>query len=740
VVTASTNNGKLSTTLPSDTPAIATALAAWGVTELLYDVKFTSVPVGFSFQNFAFPAPADSTPVDLNDPNLTRLKYGGTIPVFSLPNGVTPFGASLVGAVDMPTAQVLLGIPGVSALTGVLVGTTDAQALTHKDLTDPTNTFPATLERVANKNQPNGYAGLDGGGRLPAALWPSGVDKILEYSTLAAFPTTGAANIIYVALNSGTSSNPPRAYRWGGSAYWEIEPSPGSTDAVPEGITNLYYTNARADGRITNALTGLGTSLLRRSSGGGFAAAIPGTDYAPPTSGSSLLKGNGAGGFSSATSGADYAPATTGSSLLKANGAGGFTAASNTSDYVPWQAGTGGVLPATSGQYLTTQGGSTLDDGSGNATIAKNLTANSFLRGTTSTTTSGGTTTLTIASSQVQIFGGSANQTVVLPTTSVPAGHPYQIINNTSAGTITVQSSNGNTITTLAPNRSGLFTASWANPTASNQWNFDVRYWAGPVITGGTIDGVTIGATTAAPSVTTGYLVSNTTILTSAGHNAIVGQVTVDPSTVLTSDQGWVGSGGHVTGAPTGGTSTTQLGSFWGGWFTASITGGSYQHGLQGIEVDVNANGTNIIQHKIGIRINLGNNTGDDTLRAAQDDVGLNFSQNTGATGWAHGIKFGTDQSLLASEVTNAWPFTNTSTIIGTSAVGNGLPANIGIDFSKITFSDCAIKTGPAPIQMGAMASAPATPASGKGNIYMASDGSLHFIGPNGTDTRLAVA
>ena len=34
--------------------------------------------------------------------------------------------------------------------------------------------------------------------------------------------------------------------RWSGSAYVEISPSPGSTDSITEGTTNLYYTAARA--------------------------------------------------------------------------------------------------------------------------------------------------------------------------------------------------------------------------------------------------------------------------------------------------------------------------------------------------------------------------------------------------------------------------------------------------------------------------------------------------------------
>src|SRR5580765_3996311 len=95
-------------------------------------------------------------------------------------------------------------------------------------------------EDKASKGIANGYASLDASTKVPAAQLPSYVDDVLEFANLAAFPATGATGIIYVALDTG------KIYRWSGSAYVEISPSPGSSDAVPEGSVNLYYTNARA--------------------------------------------------------------------------------------------------------------------------------------------------------------------------------------------------------------------------------------------------------------------------------------------------------------------------------------------------------------------------------------------------------------------------------------------------------------------------------------------------------------
>ena len=77
-------------------------------------------------------------------------------------------------------------------------------------------------------------------GKVPASQLPSYVDDVLEYADLAAFPATGESAKIYVALDTN------KTYRWGGSVYVEISASPGSTDAVAEGSTNLYYTDVRA--------------------------------------------------------------------------------------------------------------------------------------------------------------------------------------------------------------------------------------------------------------------------------------------------------------------------------------------------------------------------------------------------------------------------------------------------------------------------------------------------------------
>lgn len=114
------------------------------------------------------------------------------------------------------------------------------------------DTAVAARQSSAQKGSANGYAGLDSGGKVPASQLPSYVDDVLEFANFAALPVSGETGKIYVALDTN------KTYRWSGSAYVEISASPGSTDAVPEGSTNLYFTAQRVRDAV---LTGLSTSV-----------------------------------------------------------------------------------------------------------------------------------------------------------------------------------------------------------------------------------------------------------------------------------------------------------------------------------------------------------------------------------------------------------------------------------------------------------------------------------------------
>ncbi|MEH3129397.1 MAG: hypothetical protein PGN27_05470 [Mycolicibacterium neoaurum] len=154
--------------------------------------------------------------------------------------GTAAFGRSLLGGTDAAATRTLIG-----ALAASLVGAA------------------------------NGVAPLDANSLIPATYLPSYVDDVLEFATLSAFPAVGETGKIYTALNAGTAADPSKIYRWSGSTYWEISPSPGSTDAVPEGAANLYFTNARADARIA-AAAATGTGNIVRANAPTFTGTVSG--------------------------------------------------------------------------------------------------------------------------------------------------------------------------------------------------------------------------------------------------------------------------------------------------------------------------------------------------------------------------------------------------------------------------------------------------------------------------------
>jgi hypothetical protein len=102
-------------------------------------------------------------------------------------------------------------------------------------------------------------------------MLPGFVDDIIEYATLSAFPATNDVGKIYTAIDTR------KIYRWSGTGYVEISPSPGTTTDVPEG-TNLYFTTARAAAAspVASVSGRTGTITLTKSDVG--LSNVPNTD------------------------------------------------------------------------------------------------------------------------------------------------------------------------------------------------------------------------------------------------------------------------------------------------------------------------------------------------------------------------------------------------------------------------------------------------------------------------------
>jgi len=175
---------------------------------------------------------------------------GGTVTL----NFTIPRGADGTANLADETPQPLGVARGGSALTASRADHVHpVPVIAYGNLTGVPATFaPSThshavsdvigLQSALDLKQPAGtYVTLDGSGKISSSLLPSYVDDIVEAATFSALASiTGESGKLYVTVDTR------KLYRWSGSAYVEIASSPGSTDAVIEGTTNLYFTSARA--------------------------------------------------------------------------------------------------------------------------------------------------------------------------------------------------------------------------------------------------------------------------------------------------------------------------------------------------------------------------------------------------------------------------------------------------------------------------------------------------------------
>lgn len=191
----------------------------------------------------------------------------------------------------------------------------------------------------------------------------------------------------------------------------------------------------------------------------------------------------------------------------------------------------------------------------------KNLSANNFLEGYTTTATAGATTTLVVGSTETQYFTGTNSQTCQLPVTStLVLGQQFHIVNNSTL-LVTVNSSGGNTIVILASGTSATFTVILTTGTTAASWNSE---YAGAIAASSaklTINGVftvtgtnattmtfpttsaTIARTDAAqtftgvqtfssaPVLSTGTLTNTGTVTFFTSSDTVVGRATTDTLT-----------------------------------------------------------------------------------------------------------------------------------------------------------------------------------------------------------------
>lgn len=99
---------------------------------------------------------------------------------------------------------------------------------------------------------PNGVAGLDENGLVPAGQLPSYVDDVIEVNTYAELPAAGEGNKIYIVVVDENNGGDTSSYRWTGTVYAMVSNTLTAAD-----IKALYESNPD-----TNAFTDAAKALL----------------------------------------------------------------------------------------------------------------------------------------------------------------------------------------------------------------------------------------------------------------------------------------------------------------------------------------------------------------------------------------------------------------------------------------------------------------------------------------------
>lgn len=168
--------------------------------------------------------------------------------------------------------KVMVGLSNVDNTSDINKPVSSAQASANENIkafsiqrsnhtgTQPISSVVGLQTALDNKQNAGSYATLVNG-LIPSSQLPSFVDDVLEYESLNLFPNIGSTGKIYVATDTN------KTYRWTGSIYIEISASPGSTDSVPEGSVNKYYTDTRASAAapVQNVAGRVGNIVLTKN-------------------------------------------------------------------------------------------------------------------------------------------------------------------------------------------------------------------------------------------------------------------------------------------------------------------------------------------------------------------------------------------------------------------------------------------------------------------------------------------
>ena len=111
-------------------------------------------------------------------------------------------------------------------------------------------------------------------GKVPANQLPSYVDDVQEFDSVSAFPASGEKGKLYVARDTN------KVYRWTGTQYTEISPSPDLSGLLPKSDV-VNPANATSSGKAADALA-VKTALVGKANSSHTHTTGDITDYVAP--------------------------------------------------------------------------------------------------------------------------------------------------------------------------------------------------------------------------------------------------------------------------------------------------------------------------------------------------------------------------------------------------------------------------------------------------------------------------
>jgi len=336
-----------------------------------------------------------------------------------------------------------------------------------------------------------------------------------------------------------------------------------------------------------------------------------------------------------------------------------------------------------------------------------NLPANSFIAGFATTVTSAGTTTLTVADAEQQHFTGTLTQTVVLPVVStLTLGQSFTIY-NASSGSVTVQSSGGNTIQIMTAGTQLIVTCVLTTGTDASSWSLVYSNNAGSTgtVNSSTANNLAYYATSG--TAVSGLTTANNGILVTDGSGVPSIGNTVGADLIINTVTVGVGAGGGI-GNTVVGADALSIG-------TAAVLGGTF----------VGQNAGNLVTTGQSMTI-IGN-------YAYASGAGANFETVVGTGALPSG---GGDNTAIGFSALNA---SVDGTLIETTAVGSsaGLYLETGADNVLVGFGTgtggpgfANLTDGTAVVLIGVNAGVNASTATG---VIAIGAGALGLVGTGNT-------